>query len=161
MRARIQPEIGLAKTPESGAALMKSASVRFSRGLAAPIRAGEVLGIISIPTEDGGELTGTLAASRDVTERKPALPFFGGFSGQGAGETQAPAPEAATPEAKSHVPAPQAGASLLTILRALLGLFAAMTLVVAALRIRRTLRRRRRAQLKKRQAAYARARRRR
>jgi D-alanyl-D-alanine carboxypeptidase (penicillin-binding protein 5/6) len=143
-------------------ALMAGASVRYSRELAAPIRAGEVLGSIAIPAEGGGELTGTLTASRDVAERKPVLPFFGGFTG----ENQTPSPEAATPEvteqaATQSAAAPQAGASVLTILRVLLGLFAAMTLVITALRIRRALRRRRRRQLKKRQMAYARSRERR
>lgn len=145
------------------AALMNRASVRYSRKLAAPIRAGEVLGSISIPSEDGGELTGTLIASRDVAERKPVIPFFGGITGQGAGDTQTPAPEAATPLAPATVQdsAPQAGVPLLTILRVLLGLFATMTLVVTVLRIRRALRRRRRWQLKNRQMAYARSRQRR
>jgi beta-lactamase regulating signal transducer with metallopeptidase domain len=105
-------------------------------------------------------LTGTLIASRDVTERKPVIPFFGGITGQNTAETQAPTLEAATPlaPANDQGAAPQAGVPILTILRVLLGIFAAMTLVVTVLRIRRTLRRRRRAQLKKRQMAYARSR---
>ncbi len=149
------------------AALMNRASVRYSRELAAPVRAGEVLGSISIPSEDGGELTGTLIASRDVAERKPVIPFFGGTSSQNTAETQTPAPQAATPEAEAQTPAtiqsgtPHAGAPLLTILWVLLGLFAAMTLVVTVLRIRRALRRRRRRQMKNRQMAYARSRQRR
>lgn len=148
-------------------ALMDSASVQYSREPAAPIRAGEVLGSISIPSEDGGELTGTLIASRDVAEHKPIIPFFGGITGQNAAENQTPAPEAATPEAEAQTPAtvqnsaPQTGVPLLTVLWILLGLFAAMTLVVTVLRIRRALRRRRRTQLKKRQMAYARSRQRR
>lgn len=144
------------------AALMDSASVQYSRKPAAPIRAGEVLGSISIPT-DGGELTGTLTASRDVAERKPVLPFFGGTTG-GADENRPEAPEITAPEGKEQIPetlpgesVPRAGAALLNILRWLLGLLAAMTLLVAALRIRRTLRRRRQL-LKRRRMAYARSR---
>lgn len=138
-------------------ALMKSASVRYSRALTAPIRAGEILGSLTITTEDGAELTGTLTASRFVAEQKPVIPFFGGSTED---KNQAPTPEA---DVKELVPAPVQGAapqsgSVLLILRVLLGLFAAMTLAVVLLRIRRNLRRRRRRRLKKQQMAYARSR---
>ena len=143
------------------AALMNAASVRYGRQLDAPIRAGEALGSITIPLEDGGELTGTLIAARDVAERKPILPFFGGTTDRDGQPTAAP--EATARGAEERMPeavqaAPGAGGLVLVILKWLLGLLAAMTLLVTVLRIRRTLRRRRMRRLKKRQMAYARSR---
>lgn len=148
-------------------ALMDRVSVRYSRELSAPIRAGDVLGSISIPSEDGGELTGTLIAGRDVAARKPVIPFIGGAVGQDADEREPSAPDATARSVEERAPAtvsggaaPWTGAAILSILRALLGLLAAMALLTTALRIRRALRRRRQ-KLKKRQLAYARSRQRR
>jgi uncharacterized membrane protein len=45
--------------------------VQYTSSLVAPIREGDILGSISYQTEEGGMLSGTVIASRDVAEIKP------------------------------------------------------------------------------------------
>ena len=103
------------------AALLNRASVRYSRELAAPIRAGEVLGSISIPSEDGGELTGTLIARPRCGRAQAGRPLLRRDQWIRAPvhrnlprRKQPPKMWSARPQALQAAAAPQAGATVLS-----------------------------------------------
>lgn len=98
--------------------LMNRISVQYTSNLVAPIREGDILGNLTLTTDDGSTLTGTVIASRDVTEIKPVSTL-----GQIV---------------------PWVDTMDLSLLWILLGLFAVMLLLIVVLRIQHAVRRRRR-----------------
>jgi D-alanyl-D-alanine carboxypeptidase len=112
--------------------LMNKISVQYSNSLVAPIREGDILGSISLTADDGSTMTGTVIASRDVSEIKPSstldkfLPWADGMD--------------------------------LSLVWVLLGLFGVMTLLIIVLRVQHAVRRRRRYQelRRRQQMAYSR-----
>jgi D-alanyl-D-alanine carboxypeptidase (penicillin-binding protein 5/6) len=112
--------------------LMSRVSVQYTNSLMAPIREGDILGSLALTTDDGSTMTGTVIASRDVTEIKPVSTL-----GQIV---------------------PWVDTMDLSLLWILLGLFAVMLLLIALLRIQHAIRRRRRyKELRRRQQmAYSR-----
>ncbi len=115
--------------------LMSKVTVQYSNNLVAPIREGDILGSISYTTDKGNTITGTVIASRDVSEVKPVSTL-----GQIV---------------------PWVDTMDLSLLWILLGLFGLMVLLIVILRIQHAIRRRRRyKELRRRQQmAYTRYRR--
>ncbi len=136
--------------------LMARASIQYTTALTAPIRAGDILGSISLAVGDGSELTGTLIASRDVAAAT--------IPAQANEQTASPAAlgrkdEKPTSSAVRSQTAGATGAGNLKFLWIPLGILAVMMLLIVVLRARRAARRRKRAlQRRRQQMAYLRAR---
>ena len=108
---------------------MSKVSVQYSHPLVAPIRQGDILGLITLPSNDGGDLSGTIIASRNVAELKPVSTL---------GKI-----------------APWVDTIDLSLLWMLLGLFTVMTIMIVCLRLRHAVRRRRRIRELRRQQQLA------
>jgi len=98
--------------------LMSRITVKYSNSLIAPIREGDILGSLSLTTDDGKTLTGTVIASRDVNEIKPVSTL---------GKI-----------------VPWVDTMDLSLLWFLLGLFGLMMILIFILRVQHAIRRRRR-----------------
>jgi D-alanyl-D-alanine carboxypeptidase len=144
--------------------VMGRAQVQYTRALTAPVHAGDVLGTVTITTNDGTQLSGTVAASRDVAAVQPTptptpeptptpapttepTPALVAASAASPAPTQRDIAAAAivqgTPAPRQGVLAPWTGSPDLMLLMGLAGLFVLVLLTIAGFRIHFALRRRR------------------
>jgi len=143
-------------------AVMGRAQVQYTRALTAPIHSGDVLGTVTLTTNDGSQLSGNVAASRDVIGAQPTptpapeptptpeptlAPTPGATSAVTPAPTQGDLAAAAmaqgTPAPRLGKLAPWAGSTDLTLILGLAGLFALALLTILGMRIHYMLRRRR------------------
>lgn len=114
------------------AAFTPQLQVNYSKQLRAPIYTGDIMGTVTLTTEDGQQLSGTLIASRDVAELQQTLTLHDLF--------------------------PWLDTINFNLLWLLVALIVLIILLAIALRIRRAIvdRRRRREMLRRRREAYRR-----